>query len=458
MIHFSKRSEFPVDADALFAWHERTGAFDRLAPPWTPVRLVKHVGGIRDRAQVEVMIKVGPVPQTLKIRHEGYIHGQRFVDVMESGPFRSWRHEHLFAEGQSPGRSELHDKLEIEPLGGVLGNLFARSMIEGELERVFRYRHWRLLQDLHRAQSLGSLPFAGKVLITGVTGLVGKALAAYLQTRGYSVLGISRSGKGPWPGLDCISWDPEKKSINPSDLDGVDSVINLAGESILGPWSQSKMKRIRSSRDLAAQTLIDAFGKLEAWPKVWINASGTGYYGPQPGGVVDERSNSGSGFLAHVCRSWEGVLDPIREKTRVVSVRLGTVMSPGGGALGVMLPAFKVGAGGVLGNPQAAMPWVSLDDVVYSIEHLFYQNVEGPVNVVSPERLTQERLAKTVARVLRRPALIPAPAGLLKATLGSMAKEIFLIDQSVEPGVLNESGYPFLTASFEDCLRRGLGL
>ncbi|MEM7711976.1 MAG: TIGR01777 family oxidoreductase [Cyanobacteria bacterium P01_A01_bin.68] len=458
MIEFSKKSEFPVGVEKLFDWHERPGAFGRLAPPWQTVKLTKHSGGIRDGAQVEVDIKVGPVPQTLKIRHEGYIYGERFVDVMESGPFHSWRHEHLFESTEHPERSVLHDKLNIEPLGGALGNMLGGGMIERELDQVFTYRHWRLLEDLKRANSLSELPFTGKVLITGVTGMLGRATAAYLQTRGYSVLGVSRSGRGPWPGLSCLAWDPEKKSINASDLEGVDAVINLAGESILGPWSQNKMKRIRSSREDAVATLIQAFEQIDSWPKVWINASGSGFYGPQTDGPVSESNESGAGFLAHVCRAWEDALTPIRDKTRVVFTRLGTVMSPAGGALNLMLPVFRMGGGGILGNPKAKMPWIALDDVVYGFEYLFYRDVEGPANFVSPEILTQAHLTRTLAKVLNRPAFIPAPAGVLRTVLGSLAKEVFLIDQNVKPSVLSDIDFQYSSESFEACLRNSLGI
>ena len=458
MISFSKKSEFPVSVEELFAWHERPGAFARLAPPWQSVELVKHEGGIRDGAKVHVQTKVGGIAQTWKMRHEGYIANERFIDVMESGPFSSWKHQHLFSEGPSEHSSILEDKLEIKPLGGAVGDWLQSGFVHSELEPVFNYRHTLKREDLKRAKTLGDLAFSGKVLITGVTGMVGRAVAAYLQTRGYHVLGVSRSRRGPWPGLETVAWDPAKTTIDPSALEGVEAVINLAGESILGVWSHEKTRRIKASREQGALTLLKGFEATGHWPKVWINASGSGFYGPKTQGTVDESNESGSGFLAHVCRAWEDILEPARAHSRVITARLGTVMSPAGGALGLMLPVFKLGAGGVLGHPKASMPWIGLDDVVYGMEHLFYTDSTGPVNFVAPEILTQRALAKTLGKVLKRPTILPAPAGLLKQTLGSLAKEVFLIDQRVAPKVLESSGFEFTAASFEEMLIRSLGL
>ncbi|MGB0370772.1 MAG: TIGR01777 family oxidoreductase [Opitutales bacterium] len=457
MINFEAQSEFPVSVETLFDWHERPGAFARLAPPWQTVRLVKHEGGIRDGARVEVETRVAGVPQSWKIRHEGFDYGKRFVDVLDSGPFRAWRHEHLFSH-LAETRSSLEDRLKIEPMGGGFGNWLQAGFLRGELKQVFKYRHSVLKADLERAKAMGDPAYSGKVLVTGVTGLLGKAVAGYLQTRGYQVVGVSRSGRSPWPGIETIAWDPDNQLIDSGALDDVDVVINLAGESILGAWSQSKMKRVRSSREKSASTLIHAFESNGHWPKLWINASGTGYYGPKPSGAVSEQSESGTGFLAHVCRSWEGILDPIRKRTRVVSARLGAVMSPGGGALSIMLPVFKMGGGGVLGNPDAKMPWIALDDVVYAMESLFYKDVEGPVNFVSPHKITQRDLAKVLSKVLRRPSLIPAPESLIKMTLGSLGKEVFLIDQDVDPEILQTSGFEYSHSSFERMLKHSLGI
>lgn len=456
-MEFSKTSQFPVNVEALFDWHERPGAFQRLAPPWQSVRLLKHVGGIQDGAQVDVETRVGGIPQTWKMRHCEYVYAKQFVDVMHSGPFKAWRHEHRFS-AVGDGCSELTDHLSIEPLGGALGGRLQSGFLKGELTQVFNYRHSLFLEDMKRAQRLGPPALSGKVLITGVSGMIGRALAAYLQTRDYAVVGVSRSGRSPWPGVEVVKWDPEQLSITSGALSDVEAVINLAGESILGPWTHKKMEAIQKSREDAAQTLITGFEAAGVWPKVWVNASGTGFYGPQPGQAVDESSASGAGFLAHVCRAWEGVLEPVRKHSRVISARLGTVMSPAGGALSMMLPIFKMGGGGVLGNPKAVMPWIALDDAVYALEHLLYEPVSGPVNFVSPEVLTQAELAKTLARVLRRPSWLPAPAGVLKTLLGSMAKEIFLIDQQVSPKVLEDTGFVYSKANFEAMLKHSLGL
>ena len=162
MISFSKKSELAASVEELFAWHERPGAFARLAPPWQSVRLLKHVGGIHDGAEVHVQTKVGGIAQTWKMRHQGYRENERFIDVMESGPFTSWRHEHLFSQGKISETSVLEDKLEIEPLGGAIGDWLQGGFVRSELKPVFNYRHRLTRDDLERAAKLGAPAFAGK--------------------------------------------------------------------------------------------------------------------------------------------------------------------------------------------------------------------------------------------------------------------------------------------------------
>jgi uncharacterized protein (TIGR01777 family) len=237
-------------------------------------------------------------------------------------------------------------------------------------------------------------------------------------------------------------------------------VVHLAGENIAtGRWTAQKKARILESRVQGTRLLCEAIMQLVKPPKVFVSASAVGYYGDRGTQLLREESAPGKGFLAEVCRAWEAAAAPVAQRgLRLVYLRLGVVLSPAGGALAKMLVPFRLGAGGVVGTGKQYMPWVALDDVVGAIHHvLTTETLQGPVNVVAPELMTNETFTKTLGRVLGRPTVLPMPAFAVRLAFGEMADPLLLASARVEPARLMASGYTFRYPELESALRSLLG-
>ncbi len=292
------------------------------------------------------------------------------------------------------------------------------------------------------------------VLISGATGFLGGTLIPELEAGGHRVTRLTRSPKS----ADDLGWDPEAGTID--DLEGTDAVVHLAGESIAeGRWTPEKKRRILESRRKGTRLLSEAIAALSAPPSVMVSASAVGYYGDRGNELLTEESDPGSGFLAEVCRDWEAAAEPAREAgIRVVHPRVGIVLSTKGGALGATLPIFKLGLGGKVGSGRQYWSWVTLDDVVGAFVHaLTNESVSGPVNVGSPNPLTNAEYTKVLGRVLNRPTIFPVPAPAARIVLGEVADELLLASQRMQPARLQETGYAFRHPDLEDALRHVLG-
>ncbi len=292
------------------------------------------------------------------------------------------------------------------------------------------------------------------VLISGATGFLGGTLIPELEAGGHRVTRLTRSPKS----ADDLGWDPEAGTID--DLEGTDAVVHLAGESIAeGRWTPGKKRRILESRRKGTRLLSEAIAALSAPPSVMVSASAVGYYGDRGNELLTEESGPGSGFLAEVCRDWEAAAEPAREAgIRVVHPRVGIVLSTKGGALGATLPIFKLGLGGKVGSGRQYWSWVTLDDVVGAFVHaLTNESVSGPVNVGSPNPLTNAEYTKVLGRVLNRPTIFPVPAPAARIVLGEVADELLLASQRMQPARLQETGYAFRHPDLEDALRHVLG-
>jgi uncharacterized protein len=293
------------------------------------------------------------------------------------------------------------------------------------------------------------------VLISGATGLIGSALVPELEAKGHTVTRLSRSRAG----AGTIRWDPSAGTID-GDLGGTEAVVHLAGESIAqGRWNPDKKRRILDSRVKGTRLLAEGIAALPEPPKVMVSTSAVGYYGDRGDEVLTEESASGADFLARVCREWEAAAEPARRAgIRVVHPRLGIVLSPEGGALGTTLPIFKLGGGGKIGSGRQWWSWVALDDVVGSIVHaLTDEDVEGPVNVGSPNPMTNAEYTKVLGRVLGRPTVLPLPAPAARIMLGEVADALLLASQRMEPAKLKATGYDFRYPQLEGALRHLLG-
>jgi uncharacterized protein (TIGR01777 family) len=442
--------------EAVFAWHERPGALERLTPPWANMRVLRSDGSIRDGAEVELEIKAGPVSFRWHLRHRDFEEGRQFADEQVSGPMKRWRHAHRFLHGEEGGTT-LEDEVDMEPPLGFAGQTVVPSMVERELDRLFAFRHRRLQTDLDRHAAHAGKPRL-TVAITGASGLVGTSLSHFLTTGGHRVLRVVRRRNETGP--DAIYWNPASGEIDRDGLAQADAVVHLAGEPIApGRWTDERKRAILESRVKGTELLARTLADLGDGPGILISSSAVGFYGNAGSVRIHEGAESGKGFLAEVCRAWELATRPAdKAGIRVVRLRTGIVLSPAGGALAELLTPFKMGAGGRLGSGEQYMSWIDLDDLVGLIGHVLYdERSRGPLNATAPHPVTNATFTSTLGRVLGRPTLIPVPAFAVKAAFGQMGEETLLWGQRVLPAKAQELGYAFAYEGLEDSLRFQLG-
>lgn len=430
--------------DEVFAWHSRPGAITRLTPPWLPVTVAAEAASLRDGRAVLAL----PGGLTWDAQHDprAYDPPRRFADDLASMPLRAgltWRHVHEFCP--APGDS-------TQVTDTIITNMPAAL-----LRPVLAYRHRQLSDDLaaHQwARQLGQRPLT--IAITGSNGLVGAALAAFLTSGGHQVIRlVRRTPRGP----NEREWRPDDPAADL--LQGTDAVVHLAGAPIAGRFTAEHKRLIRDSRVGPTASLARLAATTADGPAVIVAASAIGYYGADRGDeMLTETSTRGGGFLADVVADWESACDPARDAgIRVVSIRTGIVQSPRGGTLRLLRPLFTSGLGGRLGSGQQWVSWVGIDDLV-DIYHraLFDLALTGPVNATAPNPVRNADYTQILARVLRRPALLPVPgaaAGLLLG--GEGARELAQASQQVRPSQLISAGYQFRHPELEQALRHLLG-
>ena len=282
-----------------------------------------------------------------------------------------------------------------------------------------------------------------RIAITCASGLIGTALVGHLKSEGHTV---QRFVRRPVVAPDEIQWDPKTGYVDIEALRGVDAVIHLAGVGVGDKrWSKKYKAEILNSRLLGTTAIARAVSEVK--PQVFISASAIGWYGESGNRAVVESDRVGDDFLAAVCREWEAAAD-LAQGVRTVKIRTGLVLDPTGGALGKMLPLFRLGLGGKLGNGKQWWSWITLHDVIRAISFLLEKKIEGPVNLTSPNPVTNQEFTSALARAMHRPALFPAPAIGLKIALGGFSSEI-LGSKKVMPQELTNAGftwdYPHIT-------------
>jgi hypothetical protein len=297
-----------------------------------------------------------------------------------------------------------------------------------------------------------------KILISGSSGFIGSNLVRYLKEKGHEVIKLVRHSTAL--ARDEIVWEPLQGVEKPALLEEIDAVIHLAGESIMGRWTESKKKKIHDSRVKATSLLCRDLCSLDRPPAVMIAASAVGYYGSRGDEILKEESSRGEGFLAKVCEEWEAASQRVEEKgIRRVLLRLGMVLSPKGGALKRMLPPFKWGLGGKLGDGRQWMSWIALTDLIRAIEFsLEDHQLAGPVNAVAPTPVVNKDFTKVLGRQLSRPAFMTVPAWAIKLILGELGREVLLSSQRVMPDKLLQAGFRFDMPSLEQALQADLSL
>ncbi len=435
--------------DEVFNWFSRPGAFERLSPPWSPVKIAAESPSLEDgTARLNL-----PFGLTWVARHDPkeYRPPHRFADVtVAEGPtslpvaaVTRWRHIHEFEEA-GQGRTRIVDRVET-PIGSRM------------LRPMFRYRHRQIAEDLasHRwAAEQGAEPTT--IAVTGASGLVGSALCAFLTTGGHRVIQlVRRAATGP----DEREWNPH----NPASdlLDGVDAVIHLAGESIAGRFTENHKRAVRDSRIEPTRLLAEVAANAKSGPSTFVVASAIGFYGAERGDEkLTEKSARGDDFLSDVVAEWEAATSPASEAgIRVAMIRTGIVQSARGGSLKIYRPLFAAGLGGKIADGNQWVSWIDIDDLV-GIYHraIFDSRLTGPVNAVAPNPVRNAEYARILAKVLRRPAIVPVPALGPRMILGKEgSKNLVEGGQFVKPSALEVVNYDFRRADLESSLRHQLG-
>jgi uncharacterized protein len=434
------RSPMPATARAVFDWHARPGAFERLNPPFDPVRVLSRSGGLAVGARTVLRMRLGPIPRTFVAVHTALEDGVSFSDRQESGPFALFEQTHRMVPA-GPERSVLEDDLRYRLPLGWLGTLAAGRLARSKLESLFAYRHTLLAADLARHRALPGPPL--RVGITGSHGFIGTALSHFLTTGGHTMERLPRA------------------AVTPALLEGLDAVVNLAGASVAaGRWSPARKEAIRQSRVQSTEQLVEAFRGCVHPPPVLISGSAVGVYGDRGSQALDESSAAGHGFLAEVCQAWEAAARGAESRgTRVVLLRTGLVLSPNGGALAKLAPLFGAGLGGRVGPGTQVYSWIALEDVVGAIHFaLRTPGLRGPVNLTGPEAATNGAFTEALGGVLHRPTPLPIPASVVRALFGEMGTETLLASAQVTPHALLGAGFTFRWPGLREALRFCLGV
>ncbi|HPV43510.1 MAG TPA: TIGR01777 family oxidoreductase [Spirochaetota bacterium] len=445
---YTMRTRFPVSASALYDWHASPGALQRLTPPWEEVEVVEEGSAVTDGSITTFRMKIGPLKISWTARHCDIIPGRQFADVQTRGPFSSWRHEHLFIP-ETDTSGFLEDRIQYRFKLHFISRFVIGRYIQKKIERMFEYRHRVTLDDVIRRQGRRPLGIA----VTGANGLIGRSLLPFLRTQGHRVTALSR-GDGD------ASWDPRRGVIR-YDFSGDDAVIHLAGEPIgEGAWTKNKMSAIIESRVTGTRLIAEKLAAMEKPPSTLISASAVGFYGDRGDALMTEEDGPGKDFISGVCRDWEAAARPAADRgIRVVFLRIGVALHPGGGALKRYLPAARLGLGGKMGRGDQYISWISMEDVIGAIEHLLFAGtIRGPVNLAAPEPVSSAGFARALGRALKRPALLTVPAPLIRLFFGRMGREVILSSTRVSSKKLVDSGYRFKHETLGDALHFLLGL
>jgi len=454
---FVKKTRINAPVEEVFKWHSRPGALERLSPPWDPVRVIERKGGINIGARAVLEMKAGPFPYRWTAEHTDYEENRLFMDRQVRGPFSNWVHTHSF-EPDGTEDSFFEDRIDYALPFYPFGKLLGGALVDAKLARIFKYRHAVTIEDIILHLSKKDIKRPMNIIMTGASGLLGSALIPFFTTGGHIVHTLVR--RAPFLEKGEMFWDPEKKSLDSSVFDGVDAVIHLAGEQIgEGRWTNEKKRRIIESRTKGTSLIADTISKLSSPPPVLICASAIGFYGNRGDKILTEDDPPGDDFISKVCSEWEkSAQAAVAAGIRVAFMRIGIALSPAGGALLRLLLPFRVGLGGKIASGAQFMSWVGIDDVLGAFLHVLADSkIAGPVNVVSPNPVTNLDFTKTIGQVLSRPAIFSIPAAVINLVFGEMGRGVLLSSTRVIPAKLLESGYRFRNPDLFGVLSHLLG-
>ncbi len=450
---FIKRTKINVPVEKLFSWHARRGAIERLTPSWVPMQLVcRNMDGIEKGVRVKFKINLLKIPVIWESEHIEYVENHKFKDRQIRGPFAKWEHTHRFLSDGLES-SIMEDEIDFELPFGVLSKPFYKFALK-EMQRMFHYRHRVLKYDLeHGTGKTGSL----RILVSGGSGTIGKALIPLLQTSGHEVIKLVRRKKIE---DNELFWDPYNDILDIEKAGKIDAVINLNGVDISkGKWTAKQKKLIMDSRVIPTRVLADKIRDMSDRPEVFISASAIGFYGDSNERFLTETDPMGHQFISKICNEWERAgSEADTAGVRTVFLRTGVVLTPRGGALAKMLLPFKLGLGVILSKGRQYISWISMDDEIAAIRFILENNrIEGPVNLTAPQPLSNREFSKILGSVFSRRVLFKMPALMIKLIWGQMGKETILASTRVKPVKLLNSGFVFQHKTLVPALKDLLG-
>ncbi len=383
---FRRTTRLPSSAALAFAWHERQGAFERLAPPWDPVRVLERHGGLRDGDWLRLELRRGPLRLRWRAEHRDYRPGRSFTDVQTHGPFARWRHEHSF-EPDGDDACRLTDRVDYALPGGALAAVLGERALQRQLERVFAFRQRRTAADL-AAHAACDLSAATSVALLGADSPLGAALGPYLTSGGHA---LTRLGRG---------FSAGDAARLPTDVEALVCVASLDV----------------ATREM--QALAPALAARDRTPRAVLCASAFDFDGCAPAARLDGAQS------ADAERAWEQAVAPLVARgARAAHLRFGLVLSPTHGALAGLLPFARVGLCGGLGDGRQHWPWIALDDALDVLHAaLDDDDVHGSLDVAAPERVTSAEFARALRRVLRYPPGLALPASCARLALRTRAE------------------------------------
>ena len=426
--------------------------FSRLAPPWLSVKCEPVPKSIEEGSTFSLRIRNGVLRGSWQAKVTSLRRGFLIGFELLSPRARKWVIWTKLLPTDSPHSCILEERIEFAD-SALLGK--TKSRLEKSIRRVVYHRHRTLKSDLQVLLPPQHIP-SQRILIAGGTGLVGRNLIPLLRSRGHKVFLLStRESERP----ATLFWDPSSGRIDSTALEGMDTVINLAGSTIATRWTRKARKRILDSRTQSTHLLVKHLLRLDQPPRQLIQASAVGFYGFHQALGVTEEGTRGEGFLAEVCEQWEAELKPLKGSAIQTSIaRLGVVLTPEAGALAKMLPAFRLGIAGRLGNGKQPFAWISIHDLVRALAFLVEKpELTGIFNLCTPQAPNNATFTKELARTLRRPAVLPVPGLTLKLLYGTMANEALLGGIGAEPAALCNAGFRFEDASLDEALPLLLG-
>ena len=457
---FTHEAKFSAKKQEIWNWYNSDGAFRRIMPEWEGIQPI-NAGRLVNGDETIFKVKLGPIRQKWVAKHHSVIPGESFADKMMKGPFGAWDHHHTF-QAESDGTTSVIDNVEYKLPVHIFTGWSAGFTVLPRMKQMFEFRSVRVANDLNQIQKTSSLP-RQRILVSGSTGMIGLQLCAFLEAAGHDVHRLLRPSTKLPTDVDSdkvVRWNDLTGEIIEGDMNGFDTIIHMAGAGIGDKrWSKKRLKLIRDSRIIPTENLAKIVAGLDSPPKKMLCSSAIGFYGNRGTEVLDENSNPGNDLLSNLCKDWENSSNVAKDAgINVIHLRTGIVMSPLGGALAKLLLPAQMGAGGPVGGGKQMQSWISLDDEIYAIHHLMMkEDSHGVYNLTAPNPVSQKQFAKTLGKVLRRPAFAPLPGFVIKILFGQMGKKLVLEGQDVRPTRLLESGYEFTHSELESCLRSCLG-